>query len=70
MRENCKTDYGGKTIVLIVGMLLLLLGGLFFGFTAFTGGVDFSGGNSIIMLGIIGIMIVLGLFVVVMKLRR
>ena len=65
-----RTDYGGKTVVLIVALLLLLLGGLFFGFTAFSGSGGLTGGNSIIMMGVVGILIVLGLVVVALKLRR
>ena len=65
-----RTDYGGKTVVLIVAMLLLLLGAAVFGFTALTGGDVFPGGYSVIMIGVLGILIVLGLVVVVLKLRR
>ena len=65
-----RTDYGGKTVLLVVAMLLLILGALAFGFTAYTGAGGFGGGYSVIMIGVVGILIVLGLVVVVMKLRR
>ena len=66
-----RTDYGGKTVLLVVAMILLLLGVAFFAFTLFYGAGGETGGYSIIMMGVImGILVVLGLVVVVMKLRR
>lgn len=65
-----RTDYGGKTVVLIVGLLLLLLGGAVFAYTALAGGAGNDGSYSIIMIGTVGILILLGLVVVAMKLRR
>jgi amino acid transporter len=65
-----RTDYGAKTVLIIVGVLLLLLGVSFFAYTLFSGTAGATGGYSIIMMGVIGILVVLGLLVVVMKFRR
>ncbi len=67
-----RTDYGGKTILLIVGMLLLILGVI--AFALFSGGSGLIGLGvgeySIIMIGILVIMVVIGIVVVAMKFRR
>ena len=65
-----RTDYGGKTIKLVIALLLLVLGVAAFAFSLFASGDVFPGGSSVIMMGIVGLMLVLGLFVVFMKLRR
>jgi hypothetical protein len=65
-----RTDYGGKTVLLIVAALLLLLGVAGFAFALFNGSGGPTVGYGIIMMGIMGILVVLGLVVVVLKLRR
>lgn len=65
-----RTDYGGTTVALIAGLLLLVLGGVFFAFAALKGSGGVIEGYGVIMIGITAILVVLGLFVVVMKLRR
>ncbi len=65
-----RTDYGGKTIPLIVATLVLILGILVFVFNYFTSGEGLFFGESFIMTGILGIMVVMGIVVVAMKLRR
>jgi hypothetical protein len=70
-----RTDYGGKTILIVVAVLLLILGVASFGWIAFAGGEGLTSGFAaegypVIMFGIMGILVLLGLLVVGLKLRR
>jgi hypothetical protein len=68
-----RTDYGGKTVLLIVAALLLILGAVVFTFTLINGPGGITGGDGVIMMGIMGLMgilVVLGLVVVFLKLRH
>lgn len=69
-----RTNYGGKTIPIILGMLMLILSVAVFAYTFFAGGNGFTGIGageySIIMIGTLAILTVMGIVVVAMKLRR
>jgi hypothetical protein len=65
-----RTDYGGKTVPIVVSVFLLLLGVLAFAFISFSKGNLFVGDPSILMIIVFGFLFLLGMIVVAVKLRR
>jgi len=65
-----RTDYGGKSVFLVVGLLTFIAGVVAFALTYFAAGEKLFGDSNIIMIGVLAIMIILGLVVVSLKLRR
>ena len=65
-----RTDYGGNTIPLVIGFLLLLLGVAVFIVMAYTGSDLATLGYPVIMIGTLVILVLVAFFMVIMKIRR